>query len=355
MIRAAESASAHRAPVPAVADSSLPRPRWSVMIPTYDCAGYLREALASVLAQDPGPARMQIEVVDDHSTRDDPEAVVRELGAGRVGFFRQPANVGHVRNFNTALARARGELVHLLHGDDAVRPGFYAALERVFDQRPDLGAAFSRTIFVDPAGRWLSISGLHQLQSGVLENWLERIASEQRIFTPSIVVPRAIYEALGGFDDRITHAGEDWEMWVRIACRHPMWFEIEPLAVYRDRRPDSLSANSIGSGAFVEDMRIAADIVESYLDRFLPPSDARRALANARGIFATWALGEARSALARGGIPAARVHLRTALALSREPSVFRRAGRMLAGHVARRSRARLASLVQRAGPAEDRR
>ena len=79
-------------PIPPVAPG--PRPLWSVMIPTYNCAGYLRETLASVLAQDPGPEAMQIEVVDDASTRDDPEAVVREFGGSRVGFFRQPENVG---------------------------------------------------------------------------------------------------------------------------------------------------------------------------------------------------------------------------------------------------------------------
>lgn len=46
-----------------VADGE-PRPLWSVMIPTYNCASYLRETLASVLAQDPGPDLMQIAVVD---------------------------------------------------------------------------------------------------------------------------------------------------------------------------------------------------------------------------------------------------------------------------------------------------
>ncbi|MEQ9234992.1 MAG: glycosyltransferase [Coleofasciculus sp. E2-BRE-01] len=44
------------------------RPLWSVMIPTYNCAQYLRETLANVLAQDPGSEVMQIEVIDDHST-----------------------------------------------------------------------------------------------------------------------------------------------------------------------------------------------------------------------------------------------------------------------------------------------
>ncbi len=54
------------------------RPFWSVMIPTFNCAAYLAQTLRSVLSQDPGPQEMQIEVIDDVSTRDDPEAVVRE-------------------------------------------------------------------------------------------------------------------------------------------------------------------------------------------------------------------------------------------------------------------------------------
>jgi glycosyltransferase involved in cell wall biosynthesis len=65
---------AYRAVIPLVADGIV-RPRWSVMIPTHNCARYLRETLTSVLAQDPGPDVMQIEVVDDHSTKDDPEQV----------------------------------------------------------------------------------------------------------------------------------------------------------------------------------------------------------------------------------------------------------------------------------------
>ncbi|MFZ0430475.1 MAG: glycosyltransferase, partial [Acidobacteriota bacterium] len=81
---------------------------WSVMIPTFNCATFLRETLASVLAQDPGPAQMQIEVVDDRSTKDDPEEVVRELGRGRVAFHRNRRNQGVTANFNSCVARSRG-------------------------------------------------------------------------------------------------------------------------------------------------------------------------------------------------------------------------------------------------------
>src|SRR5690349_14574480 len=100
------------------------RPLWSVMIPAYNCAGYLPQALESVLCQDIGKDRMQIAVMDDYSTDADLARLVQDIGGGRVEYFRQPENVGSLRNFETCLRRSRGRLVHLLHGDDKVLPGF---------------------------------------------------------------------------------------------------------------------------------------------------------------------------------------------------------------------------------------
>jgi glycosyltransferase involved in cell wall biosynthesis len=167
-------------PIPAVADE-VERPLWSVMIPTFNCGDTLRAALGSVLGQDAGAGRMQIEVVDDCSTRDDPEALVAEMGRGRVGFYRQPRNVGHVRNFNTCLRRSRGRLVHLLHGDDCVRDGFYEVMERGFRRRPDAGAAFCRYISAGVDGHWSTIAPLEQPVAGVLERWFEKLAVGQRL------------------------------------------------------------------------------------------------------------------------------------------------------------------------------
>lgn len=66
------------------------RPFWSVMIPTYNNTKFLEQALQSILAQDPGPDEMQIEVIDDGSTKDDPEEIVRKIGKNRVIFCRYP-------------------------------------------------------------------------------------------------------------------------------------------------------------------------------------------------------------------------------------------------------------------------
>jgi glycosyltransferase involved in cell wall biosynthesis len=256
-------------------------PLWSVMIPTYNCAHYLRKTLTSVLEQDPGADIMQIEVIDDHSTKDNPKAVVEELGKGRVSFYQQAQNVGYIKNFETCLQRAQGKLVHLLHGDDLILHGFYRKLQKGFDTYPEIGAAFCRHIYIDENDNWLALSPLEQSKSGILSNWLEKIALGQRIQTPSIVVRREVYEKLGGFDRRMTCWGEDWEMWVRIATNYPFWYESEPLALYRNSST-SLTGQSKRTGRNIQDFRMAIEITKEYLPESLLsnlPNQALRGLA----------------------------------------------------------------------------
>lgn len=324
------------------------RPLWSVMIPTYNCAHYLRETLASVLAQDPGPERMQIEVVDDGSTRDDPAAVVRELGRDRVRFYRQPQNVGYIRNFATCLQRSRGQLVHLLHGDDYVREGFYRRLEPAFTQHPEVGAAFCRSLYMDEQGHWQSLSPLEQPESGLLSGWLERIAGGQRLTTPSVVVRRAVYEHLGGFDQRFSCAGEDWEMWVRIATQYPIWFEVEPLAAYRMKRQGSLTGDAAQGSGLVGDMRKATEIIESYLSTYLPPPQAQRVSQQARRTYAQWGIDTAQHLLEAGNRRGAIAQMQEAWRCHQSADILWTNWNLLQADLIRRSRRSLRQILRRA-------
>lgn len=87
---------------------NVSRPKWSVMIPSYNCIHYLRKTIESVLLQAPSAEEMQIEVIDDFSTDGDVEALVNEIGKGRVGFYKQTRNVGSLRNFETCINRSIG-------------------------------------------------------------------------------------------------------------------------------------------------------------------------------------------------------------------------------------------------------
>ena len=296
-------------PVPA----GVPRPRWSVMIPAYNCAATLPATVESVLAQDADAGDMEIVVVDDASS-DDVAGVVARYG-GRVALHRQALNLGVPENLTACVRLSHGELVHILHGDDAVLPGFYAAMSRAFSDAT-VGAAFCRQIFTDAAGKRLDLSPLEQPESGVLRDALLLLAAEQRVMTPSICVRRTVYEQLGGFRPEL-HCAEDWEMWARIAARFPIWYEVEALALYRMQ-----SASNTGrhqrSGADIDYTIRAIDIISGYL-----PADRAEATARAaRATYARSALLIAEQAAARGDFETARAQLKGALRLSRSAGVL---------------------------------
>jgi len=238
------------------------RPVWSVMIPTYNCAGLLREAIESVLCQDLGPELMQIEVVDDCSV-DQPEQVVAEIGRGRTDFFRQASNVGNVGNFNSCLQRSRGRIVHLLHGDDRVEPGFYETLERPLLEYPEVGAAFCRYVAITEDGRPVKLGPLERTSPGVVDDWLSRIGRGQRLQPPAMVVRRDVYERVGGFEPRLAGYAEDWEMWVRIAAATRVWYDPSPLALYRIHEK-SISGAQLQTGTNVQKLRLAIELNRAH-------------------------------------------------------------------------------------------
>jgi glycosyltransferase involved in cell wall biosynthesis len=66
----------------------------------------------------------------------------------------------------------------------------------------------------------------------LLDDWLEYVVANLAIQCPAIVVRRAVYERLGGFDESYDFC-LDYDMWQRIAMEYPLWFDPRPLAEYR--------------------------------------------------------------------------------------------------------------------------
>ena len=234
------------------------------MIPAYNCINYLKYTLESVLAQDQGEDNMQIEVVDDHSTDGDVSALVSEVGKGRVQYFRQDRNRGSLRNFETCLNRSRGQLIHLLHGDDRIKAGFYKEIEDLYNNNPEIGAAFTDYSIINQDGveedlYEASLPAKH----GVIDNFVNIIAQCCYLQTPAVVVKRSVYEKLGGFF--AVHYGEDWEMWIRIAAHFPVAYSPRRLALYRSGHSSSITQRSLVSGQNVKDIATVIDIVQKYL------------------------------------------------------------------------------------------
>jgi glycosyltransferase involved in cell wall biosynthesis len=236
------------------------------MIPVYNCYDYVREALESVLLQDPGESLMQIEIVDDHSTDGEVAKLVDEVGKGRVKYYRQKTNCGSLRNFETCINRAKGHYVHLLHGDDKVLPGFYNQIETLFDKFPAAGAAFTNFNYIDHKSNPIPIINKCILTTpGIIPDFLNKIAIKQLVQPPAIIVKRSTYEQIGSF--YAVHFGEDWEMWARIARRFPVAYSPEYLASYRAGHGIGISHNSLRTGQNIADMKKVIHIISQNMPK----------------------------------------------------------------------------------------
>jgi glycosyltransferase involved in cell wall biosynthesis len=316
-------------PITVVTDGEK-RPRWSVMIPTYNCAAYAAATIESVLLQAMDRREMEIVVVDDASEDGIAEIVSRH--ADRVRLHQQARNLGVPSNLTDCIRLSRGEFVHILHGDDQVRPGFYAAMERGFADF-EIGAVWCRQIYMDHDGEWIGVSPV-EAPEGRVEHAARFLAEQQRVMTPSICVRRHAYETVGGFHPEL-RCVEDWEMWVRIASRFGVYHVREPLAIYR------LHDNS-NTGRNLRDAtetRYAVRAIDLITDQ-LPPADRAAVRNAARRAVARRALDTGYALARRGDWRTALVQYRAALRLSRSPEILLRWAYNLAALTAGASGAR---------------
>ncbi len=129
----------------------------SVLCPTYNRAGMLRECMAALMELPNGVA--EVVVVDDCST-DGTEALCRELaeeyGEGRIRHVRMERNSGAPAARNRGIAEARGDLLMFVDSDDVPLAAGVASLVRVLASRPDLDYVHGKVVQTDSERRPLA-------------------------------------------------------------------------------------------------------------------------------------------------------------------------------------------------------
>lgn len=199
------------------------KPAVSVVIPAHNAQAYLADCLASVRTQ-VGEFELETLVVDDGST-DDTAAIAARYPD--VKCISQP-NRGPSAARNAGVAMARGEFIAFLDADDLWPPGKLAAQLETLRQHDDAAMAFGDCRQFDSSGARprteFEASGLGTAAwgaGGLVPNAYERLLAENFITTGSVVLPRAVLAEVGGFAEDMRLA-EDLELWLRIACRHPI-------------------------------------------------------------------------------------------------------------------------------------
>ena len=201
------------------------RPRATVVVATHNGQAFLERTLASVLAQTLQP--IQVVVCDDGSTDGTPELLERWVD--RVTVLRQHnRGVSAARNHGARLAR--GPYLAFLDHDDVWEPGLLERQTATLAARPECGLVYADSWIIDDADR------VHGTRARFLDYREGDVFAEllRGNFIPieTAVMPTAVFRALGGFDERLRFL-EDYELYLRLAARHPVAFQPEPLARYR--------------------------------------------------------------------------------------------------------------------------
>jgi glycosyltransferase involved in cell wall biosynthesis len=197
----------------------------SVIIPTYNYARYLREAVDSALGQTYAP--IEVIVIDDGSTDATPE-VLASYG-DRIRVIRQK-NQGVAVARNAGIASARGKYLAFLDSDDIWYPRKLELQIARFDADPSLGLVHCGMETFDGEGNTVHVwrSGLE----GCVASDMLRFDSQLVMTGSNIVVPKQVAQEIGGFDSRLPPS-EDWDFCYRIATRYSIGFVAEVLVRYR--------------------------------------------------------------------------------------------------------------------------
>jgi GT2 family glycosyltransferase len=255
-------------------------PTFSVIVPAYEAASFIGDAIESALGQTVKPHEL---IVCDDGSSDDLEGALAPFG-DRITFLRRPhRGVGAARN--EAIRTSSGEFVVLLDADDRFEPGRLQALGELASARPDLDM-LSTDAYLEVDGR---LEGRFY-DATVFATEHQRLAILDRCFVAWPALRRSRVLEVGGFDESLVVAG-DWDLFIRlILTGSEAGIVAEPLMRYR-RRPASLTGNRSRSlharVAVLEKAGSSSDLrpeERSVLERCLARAAERALLFDARAI-----------------------------------------------------------------------
>jgi glycosyltransferase involved in cell wall biosynthesis len=237
----------------------------SICIPTYQGSPWIRETIASALAQD--YPRVEVVVSDDHSTDGTAEAA-EAISDARVRVVRSDRRLGMARNWNRSVRHARGDYIKFLMQDDALDPTCVARMATILAANPSVGFVFSlRAIAVDDPsdvgsvrlGRKLAVvpdrlGSLRDVndgraifdamrRTGFRGNWIGE--------PTAVMVRRDAFRRVGLFNTRLRQL-TDLEMWLRLAFFFDVGFVAAPLATFRLHATSTTSANAAAGDAWLD-------------------------------------------------------------------------------------------------------
>lgn len=245
-------------------------PRISVAILTYDRTEYLREAIASVLADK--DLDLEVLVLDTNSPVNVKE-IVSAFADSRLKYHFHPVNLGMIGALNKCIDLSLGEFVLILNDDDRLLPNGLKRLSQALIDQPEAGVAIGSVLLIDeksqPIGDKQSVAAEDVCVTGAAF-YKDYITGKIPVQPSTIFVRKSILDQAGYYDGNFAY-GPDMDLLLRCALKSKKVCLIA----------DALGEYRVHGGSATEKLRRNAEIGVGY--SYIVKK--HYALAKAAGIF----------------------------------------------------------------------
>ena len=212
------------------------QPRFSVIVPLYNKAPYVRHALESVVAQT--FRDFEVIVVDDGST-DNSLAVVKEF-VERIDdrwTILSQVNAGVAVARNNGVVASKGEYICFLDADDWWEKDMLEEMDKLIKEYPDAGLYATNYVYYKPGKTHVAL----KLERGYMNYPEAYLHGEMPITSITTCMSRKVFDEMGGFPIGIK-LGEDFLLWAKTALNYKVAFCEKPLAYYNNDVPIHMRA-----------------------------------------------------------------------------------------------------------------
>ena len=206
-------------------------PLVSVIIPTYNRAWALAEAIDSVLAQNYN--NFELIVIDDGSTDNTSDLI--DGYSGELTLIRQE-NAGVSAARNRGIESSRGDFIAFLDSDDTWLPQKLSRQVDFWGSYPEALICQTQEIWIRNNTR-VNPRSCHKKPSGMI---FEPSLDLCLVSPSAVMMKKDLFDKVGLFDEGLP-ACEDYDLWLRVSCRYPVYLVDEPLVIKRGGHADQLS------------------------------------------------------------------------------------------------------------------
>ncbi|MBJ7879251.1 glycosyltransferase family 2 protein [Gelidibacter salicanalis] len=228
------------------------RPFFSIIIPLYNKENHIKSTLEHVLAQT--FKDFEIIVINDGST-DKSKTVVERIKDDRLKLLNiKNQGVSHARNYG--IEKASSNLIVFLDADDLWRNNHLTNLKALYTAFPNCG--LYATAYQKKNNKITISSVYNHISStknwmGIVDNYFESSVVNSIAWTSAVMIPKSIFETIGNFNENITlGAGEDTDLWIRIALKYPVAFSTKVTAIYILHSDNRISKSNTSLRQFLD-------------------------------------------------------------------------------------------------------